>query len=522
MSSKLPTTPGPALVENGVRVPGDLTDIVDVLFDGRRVWSVNPSRFPASPDGTRTLPWPRVLRDRLNGRAWVSVRTHLEQRLVLQHDAVFGKSTNPLRLVDTDGHDLTVTKWGSLAPAFDDSDRGDQLALVDAVADLLSSINGKLGHAFVTYGTLLGAVRAGALMGHDHDADIAYLSSATNPSELARESFALQRFLHRTGWHVVRRPNGYLSVSLDLPSGASAHVDVFTAHFACGTFYLDRWVAGALNRDRLLPLSEVLLEGRRLPAPRDPEALLGCIYGPGWAIPDPSFQYQVPREIVRHFGRWVGPGSRERRVWERYHGVTAGLGPDARDDQFAAWALARLDGGTAVLDLGCGRGLDACRYAEQGHPAVGLDFSSAGTAAGVERAARGDLPARFETCSLHDVRRLLVTGARFVLEHPGSRAVTARLLVDALPAESRRHMYWLCRTVLGGGPLLMETRAANDVPVGHRQDAPWQQLVSADTLESEIATHGGTVVERELATVDGGDGQPARMLRIRVSWPNTL
>ena len=42
--------------------------------------------------------------------------------------------------------------------------------------------------AFPAYGTLLGAVREGRLLGHDSDADLGYVSRRTVPVDVIRES----------------------------------------------------------------------------------------------------------------------------------------------------------------------------------------------------------------------------------------------------------------------------------------------------------------------------------------------
>ena len=61
--------------------------------------------------------------------------------------------------------------------------------------------------AFPAYGTLLGAVRGGRLIGHDSDADLGYVSEHTHPVDVMRESFRLQRALADMGYrdHPLQR-----------------------------------------------------------------------------------------------------------------------------------------------------------------------------------------------------------------------------------------------------------------------------------------------------------------------------
>jgi SAM-dependent methyltransferase len=520
--------PDAVAVATGIWLAVEVGEVIDVLFGERRVWSVNPVGHAPGDDGMRWLPWPRVLQERLHGRTRVSIARHLSQEVLFSRDMTFGNSTRPLELVDDDGNWLTVTKWGALVPAFAEASTDDRQALVTTVARLLDAINtGTSVHAFAAYGTLLGAVRSGTLLGHDHDADIGYLSDADDPAALAWESFRLQRFLREDGWTLTRTANGRIVVALDLPSGGHAHIDVFSAHFAGGRFYLERWVSGELERHHLLPLGQVELEGIPVAAPRAPEALLACTYGESWAVPDPSFKYKVPRPVIDHFNRWVGKGGgvSDRRRWDRYHESELS-GPRRRD--FADWVLQRLSPRTAVLDLGCGTGRDAAAYVEGEHQVLGVDYSPAAldTARSLTPESPGDVA--FEALNLLDLRRLLLLASRFRLEHHGDRAVTGRLVLDALPPDVRRHVWWLCRTVLLGtnGSLFLEVRGGDGVPGGHRRGAPWMSVVDAYRILDEVNTHGGRVeefVEVPPQHSDADDGVAyIGTVRIRASWPTPV
>ena len=53
--------------------------------------------------------------------------------------------------------------------------------------------------AFICYGTLLGAVRNGKLIGHDNDIDIAYVSEHPHPVDVVREGYRVERVLRDDG-----------------------------------------------------------------------------------------------------------------------------------------------------------------------------------------------------------------------------------------------------------------------------------------------------------------------------------
>ena len=78
----------------------------------------------------------------------------------------------------------------------------ESLELMDALTTVIDAL-GRCGvAAFPAYGTLLGAVRAGKVIGHDNDADVGYISGHTHPVDVIRESFRLQRELCALGFEI--------------------------------------------------------------------------------------------------------------------------------------------------------------------------------------------------------------------------------------------------------------------------------------------------------------------------------
>jgi SAM-dependent methyltransferase len=176
------------------------------------------------------------------------------------------------------------------------------------------------------------------------------------------------------------------------------------------------------------------------------------------------------------------------------------------------------------MDLGCGTGHDAASYAAAGHDVLGVDYSPTAVAMALEHTV-DDPAVTVETFSLLDLRRLLSRGTRFALDHPGPRAVTGRLVLDALPADACNHVWWLSRTVLlgNGGSLFLEVRTHDGVPCGHRDGAPWQTQVSSQRLVEEVIAHGGHVEEMADAPAPEGDATGLTgTSRLRVSWPERL
>ena len=74
-----------------------------------------------------------------------------------------------------------------------------------AIDEVLGALRKAGMEAFLAYGTLLGAVRNGHLIGHDSDADLGLRQRVRpSPLDVMRESFRVQRALVGVGYNVTR------------------------------------------------------------------------------------------------------------------------------------------------------------------------------------------------------------------------------------------------------------------------------------------------------------------------------
>src|SRR5690606_19165510 len=125
-----------------------------------------------------------------------------------------------------------------LTYSFEQQTRGDKDRLIARTAEVLERLRDFGFDAFIVGGTLLGAVRNGDVLEHDDDADTAYLSKYSHPSDVALESFKLQRDFEELRYSIVRHSITYIQVMFKTESGHIDHfVDVFTALFKDGQFY---------------------------------------------------------------------------------------------------------------------------------------------------------------------------------------------------------------------------------------------------------------------------------------------
>jgi SAM-dependent methyltransferase len=487
----------------GVRVPAGVA--LDVLFDDQRIWSTGASPRAsdgrARDDGLCLVPWPPALRPYLNGITRVTVRDYLTHEVLVDEELAFGSEQERVRVVDPSGLPLALDKWGDLVRPFDCVDGGTIEATLEQTADVLAALREECGvPAFVTYGTLLGAVRDGDLIGHDNDIDVAYLSAHYHPADIARESFQIQHELCRRGWRVQRISGGFVQVGSEGREPGVPHVDVFAAFHALGRFYQVFAVEAALPRSAILPLGEVTLHGRRLPAPADPEALLQATYGPSWRVPDPAFEFNAPEETRRRIGGrggWLGGYHARRSYWkELYSSDRDALVPD-KPTAFAHWVGEREAASTSLVDIGCGTGRDALWFASSGHRVLGLDFVPAAVARARAKAKAEGLTASFEYLDLGDLRQVLAMGARFAhARHP--HVLYGRFLLHALEDPGRHNLWRLARMALrSGGRLYLEFRTRKDAHQRHAFGEHFRRFLRPSAVVDEIESSGGQIEHRE-------------------------
>ncbi len=489
---------------DAIRIPAESLDPLDVLFDGRRVFSIQPRRHRAEPDGLREVPWPRAIRPYLHGTTEVTICQAGSTVSLFRGEVSFDDSNARVKFVDSDGQPLLVDKWGKAKRPFSAARAGFGKALAADLEVLLRLINEEFGRpAFLAYGTLLGAVRECDFIAHDDDADIAYLSPYDNPADVARESFVLGRWLRDRGWHVSRLSAGFLHVWPGDDDEGVRKIDVFTGYFRGEFFAIERSLRARVPRSAITPLSQARLAGVDLPAPGDPESVLVAMYGPSWREPDPAFTVPNPPEVKLRSEGWFGHFNAGRGRWE---GAAQDAPPTLVDDpsSFAKWTKPHLPAGGLVVDVGCGLGVDAVWFAGQGYRVLGLDYSPKSLAHAQEAAAAADVDVELRHLALTDTRAAIVCGAQLARREP-EPILYGRLLLDVLSPDARANLWWLAAAALHqGGRLMLEFRTRTDAGGALQEpEFPMEVTLEPDAVTSEIESRGGYVERTELAT-DGG------------------
>jgi len=509
--------------DRGVWFHASADDVVDVRFDGRRVWSFWLLRDSEQHGAERLAAWPAPLRRFLDGRTRLSVVAHVSGVTLYDAEVALGTAEDRIAVVNDEGRPLGLDKSNRLSQTFDTRSPEQVAPLLDAISGVLAALDEAGTQAFLAYGTLLGAVRGGALIGHDSDADLGYLSPHTHPVDVIRESFALQRRVAELGFDTYRYSGFAFRVDVAEADGSKRGLDVFGGFIADpvgdkpAMLYLMGEIGAPFRREWVYPLTTATLEGRTFPVPADPERLLVATYGPGWRVPDPAYHFETARPTVRRLNGWFRGIRVLRSEWERKHSRTRRTLPQRTGTPLTALVVEREGVPSQVVDLGAGRGRDALWFARNGAHVTALDFVPSASTAAQEAARDEDLDLTVRELNLLSLRSWLAEGTR--LAHtPGPRTVVARHLVDALTAPARDNAWRLCDMALrDGGRLYLEFRTGAPAP---RAEGDLLAPVAVETVTAELAAHGAVIVHREdTHETRASGGEPGRPVsRLVAEW----
>ncbi len=513
---------GIAVDDQGLTLPRSLDGVVGVAFDGRYVWSFRPRRDGRPGLHGPVVAWPVALRPHLRGRVRLTLSEPGTGEVYVDREVVLGDNDDRrIRLEDQHGHPLAVNKVGNLTRVFAETDDDSRAEILQGTAQVLDDLRDHGGvEAFLNYGCLLGAIREGRMIGTDCDADLCYLSEQTHPADVILESYRLERAMLDRGWPTVRMSGGDFKVVLRLADGRTCYVDVFVAFYVNGVFYQLGNRSGHLPREAVVPTSTVVLEGVRLPAPADPEAMLAFVYGPGWRVPDPSFHFTDPPAGVRRLDGWLRGFRTELPAWnEFFRSPRAADVPKKRSD-FAVWAARRIPRGDTLVELGSGTGRDAAFFARRGHPVRAYDVSPDARNR-TQRRLRKRSATSVRRLMLNETRTVVLTGAEVGLLD-GPRHVYARGLLGSVDAEARRNLWRLARMGLhgSGGHLFLEFSATRTGLIDPARPRGLVRRLDADDVVAEIEAYGGRVDVREDGEgTDLFDETDPWTCRLQVSFP---
>jgi hypothetical protein len=475
--------------DDGLALWGFGDRAVDVLFDGRRVWSFWLERDTRTTvPGVRSIEWPSALRKFLDGRTRLTVTEHVSGRVLYDREHAFGTADTRIEVVGRSGAPISLDKSNRISPTFDTRSPADVLPLLTAISTVLDAIEAAGIDAFLAYGTLLGAVREQKFLGHDSDADLAYVSAHSHPADVVRESFRLQRAVQERGFHTYRYSGAAFRIDVKEGDGVVRGLDVFAGFIDDGRLYLMGEVGADFRRDWVYPTTTCTLEGHTFPAPAVPERLLEAMYGPSWAVPDPAFQFTTSERTVHQLSGWFRGTSTNRAAWERAYSGARGKLPTGKPSPLARKAASYLSSGGTVIDLGAGRGADSLWLARRGLSVRAYDYVPSAARAVQEAAMDEELDLDVRMLNLTEWRTVLAEGARMA-RVDGPRVMIARHTADATNRFGRQSLArFASMSLRGGGRLFL------DVWTGPGSTPDRLKPVPIDEVARELSAQGARIL----------------------------
>jgi hypothetical protein len=176
------------ITDEGLTLRGDGDFPIDVMFDDRRIFSFWLQRDTEVRGGENVHLWPPVLRRFLDGTTELALVDHVSCDPLHVETVQLGSGTGRIAVEDAQGNPMGLDKSLRLSRLFTSRSAEHLEPLLDAIGTVLGALEEAGVKPFLAYGTLLGAVRDGTFIGHDSDADLAYVSAHEHPVDAILES----------------------------------------------------------------------------------------------------------------------------------------------------------------------------------------------------------------------------------------------------------------------------------------------------------------------------------------------
>jgi len=297
-----------------------------------------------------------------------------------------------------------TTQWGSKATAFDSRSKEYKTSLVKAIKKLDLIYKSEFGiQLFLTYGTLLGAVRENNFIGHDFDVDLSYISRYEEGYEIAEESSKILNAIINDDIEDVKFSKGHFAqykviVKVD---SFKFTIEIFTSFFKANKFFQYFWIGGDFEKRNVWPLSQMVFKDETFFVPNNKEAFLERIYGVNWKVPNPNFSYDMSAVNFKLFKEILPIANRE--YWNKYY--SRKIYKDVwtiNPSSFCKLVSKDINVNSRVLEIGCGNGRDSYYFAEISEFVKGVDYSKSAIDFCSETAKHRGLTIDFNTLNLYN------------------------------------------------------------------------------------------------------------------------
>jgi hypothetical protein len=127
--------------DEGIRARSDAEVVLDVLFDGRRIWSFWLHRDGQSRGSTSVVPWPSALSRFLDGTTRLRLVAHVTGEVVYDEEVRLGDGRDDrIAVVNDRGLPLGIDKSLRLAQTFDTRSAEQVTPLLDSIEEVLAAL----------------------------------------------------------------------------------------------------------------------------------------------------------------------------------------------------------------------------------------------------------------------------------------------------------------------------------------------------------------------------------------------
>jgi len=148
---------------------------------------------------------------------------------------------------------------------------------------------------YLSWGTLLGAIRQNDFIAFDSDVDLAYLSRKEKDFEILEEHEFIVAVLKENEFTVSRNSKGQIHVRVlqetQSGSGAVFNLDIWTTWVRDGKYFHYPDIKGDLVEADTLPLIPHTLREQSFLIPSGYANILTAFYGENWLEPDPNYAW---------------------------------------------------------------------------------------------------------------------------------------------------------------------------------------------------------------------------------------
>ena len=406
------------------------------------------------------------------------------------------RSMTELRELIGSGHVLSQEGKIQLSKKLDTQWQAQVMGLYDRLRTVFADEFGL--DLFFVYGTLLGAVREGGVIGHDVDFDSAYVSAEHSGSAAVQEVVAIALRLVELGFDVVCHPE---ALHVSDPREPGEKVDVFHTWFdSDAVLRFPFGVAGTsvVTQDEWAGTREIEFAGGRGLVPVAAEPLVAYLYGDDWQQPKPGFNWRLARTDAAEDG--LVPAAAVTKVyWANFyahHTYTQG-------SSFFEFIDSLPDTPGTVVDIGCGDGRDALAFGTAGRHVLGLDQSPVGIDHATSRAlkARLDETVRFRECDVADTDALgaVLDDARGLADGPALYYL--RFFLHAIDEDTQQRLLDAIGThARPGDSFAAEFRTDQDEARSKVHAKHYRRYQSAEALADDLRARGWQVTHLEEGT----------------------